>query len=362
MMFIKPMPLAGAIIGGVLSAGTLAAEVEQADAAWFHPPFRIMADGVPLDTGKAGGGGHAAPYLIDLDRDGKRDLVVGSISGKFHFYKNTGTDAAPMFGKATDLMTAAQKFTQIPNWCRMAAAPQFVDMDGDGTPDLTAGSYGGPTFWLKGLGGLRFDEKRQLVTSDGITVLAHPETFDGPRKRDLLGSYAANIAWTRWDSDEAPDLAGKPDFKTREVLLEEGRGVQWLAANEAPRIGTRSQVHAADYNQDGKLDLLVGYHSQSWIVRKDLTRQQRKRVEEIRAELAAINTKTGNYNDELNSKFNGLYLPEFKAEQARVMQLEKEVVEYLRIEELRFGVGNQEQVHKYSPFHGLVWVYLRDAP
>lgn len=42
---------------------------------------------------------YAAPQLIDVDRDGKLDLIIGNRSGKIWYYKNTGTLSVPVFTK-----------------------------------------------------------------------------------------------------------------------------------------------------------------------------------------------------------------------------------------------------------------------
>jgi hypothetical protein len=68
---------------GVAAAGELAA------------PFRIEADGKPIDTDT----GHASPFMVDFDGDGVRDLLVGQFSGgKLRIYRNLGTDTQPKFG------------------------------------------------------------------------------------------------------------------------------------------------------------------------------------------------------------------------------------------------------------------------
>jgi hypothetical protein len=42
--------------------------------------------------------GHAAPFVIDWNGDGKKDLLVGQFGGgKLRIYLNRGTDAAPQF-------------------------------------------------------------------------------------------------------------------------------------------------------------------------------------------------------------------------------------------------------------------------
>ena len=62
----------------------------------FEAPFRVVADGKPIDVEI----GHAAPYVVDFDGDGVRDLLVGQFgNGRCRIYKNTGTNEAPVFGK-----------------------------------------------------------------------------------------------------------------------------------------------------------------------------------------------------------------------------------------------------------------------
>lgn len=57
-------------------------------------PFKVLAGGQPIVASE----GHAAPYLIDFDRDGKQDLLVGQYDdGKCRVYLNRGTRAEPRF-------------------------------------------------------------------------------------------------------------------------------------------------------------------------------------------------------------------------------------------------------------------------
>jgi hypothetical protein len=47
-------------------------------------------------------GSFAAPQLIDLNRNGKLDLVIGKNNGFFTYYENTGTVTSPSYTKITD--------------------------------------------------------------------------------------------------------------------------------------------------------------------------------------------------------------------------------------------------------------------
>src|SRR5262245_27476436 len=76
----------------VALAAALAASLA---AQQFETPFRVQAGGKPIDVDI----GHAAPYVVDFDGDGVRDLLVGQFgNGRCRIYKNTDTDKAPQFG------------------------------------------------------------------------------------------------------------------------------------------------------------------------------------------------------------------------------------------------------------------------
>ena len=83
----------------LVAAGGLAAAQGLAD------PVRLEADGVPIDTDV----GHAAPYLYDMNGDGKRDLLVGQFGdGKLRIYTNVGTDTEPRYSGLTWFETGGE--------------------------------------------------------------------------------------------------------------------------------------------------------------------------------------------------------------------------------------------------------------
>jgi hypothetical protein len=59
----------------------------------FREPVIVQADGVNIVVGLI-----ADPFMVDWDNDGLNDLLVGEFTlGKVSFYKNTGTNQAPVF-------------------------------------------------------------------------------------------------------------------------------------------------------------------------------------------------------------------------------------------------------------------------
>ncbi|THH39961.1 T9SS type A sorting domain-containing protein [Neolewinella litorea] len=61
-------------------------------AAFAEPVFGYME----LDAGQV-----AVPDIVDLDRDGRSDLVVGGYDGRIRFYRNVGTPTNPFFDPDT---------------------------------------------------------------------------------------------------------------------------------------------------------------------------------------------------------------------------------------------------------------------
>jgi hypothetical protein len=75
----------------------------------LSPPTRILADGKPIEAIT----GHAAPFVVDCDGDGVRDLVVGMFGsdsegvrgGSARIYKNVGNNKEPRFAAYTTLLS-----------------------------------------------------------------------------------------------------------------------------------------------------------------------------------------------------------------------------------------------------------------
>lgn len=87
-------------------------------------------------------GSNAAPQLIDLNRNGKLDLVIGKNNGYFSYFENTGTTSSPSFTKITDSLGYVS--TLEPGYFVGKSAP-FI-YDDNGVYKMLAGSSSGYLF------------------------------------------------------------------------------------------------------------------------------------------------------------------------------------------------------------------------
>ena len=88
-------------------------------------------DGDAFDT-------RVSPVLVDLDGDGDMDLIVGNSAGDLLYYLNTGSASGFFFQLQND---GDNPFDGID--IGGAAAPAFVDVNGDGKLDLVVGASDG---------------------------------------------------------------------------------------------------------------------------------------------------------------------------------------------------------------------------
>ncbi len=77
-----------------------------------------------------------SPYIVDWDRDGKRDLLFGTEHAKVYFFKNTGTNEEPKLEKGQLLDLTGGDFGKGSR-CRI----DVTDWNADGKLDLLVGNF-----------------------------------------------------------------------------------------------------------------------------------------------------------------------------------------------------------------------------
>jgi hypothetical protein len=152
-------------------------------------------------------------FAVDLDGDGKLDLVSGNFGGTFAFFQGLGEGK---FASANSWLVSNDKMLEVSHH----SDPFFVDWDGDGDFDLISGDADGSVHWFVNEGsrtqakwgarqtlyaaqhgqqeheedapqGMRFGEAH--INAPGRSVRVFVVDVDGDGKLDLLLGDQATI-------------------------------------------------------------------------------------------------------------------------------------------------------------------------
>lgn len=145
-------------------------------------------------------GSASAAAVADWDGDGDLDLVIGNIEGAVFLLKNEGTAQKPAFGSSTKV-TAKGKPVMVEGG---DAGPCLADWDGDGKLDLVLGSGSGKVNWYRNVGTgkeTELDTPRPLVIEAG-NDFKDAASFDRPKHCGMRTKPAV----ADWNGDGKPDL------------------------------------------------------------------------------------------------------------------------------------------------------------
>ncbi|MEW6007306.1 MAG: PQQ-binding-like beta-propeller repeat protein, partial [bacterium] len=126
---------------------------------------------IPLDVGY-----NATPFIYDLDGDAKKDLICGNREGYVLFFKNIGSDDPPLFGSSIYLTAQGASIDVGLN-----SSPFLADVDRDEKIDLLVGNSLGDVWFFAGSTTTSFKSGVRLsVPSGNINVggLSKPFVVD----------------------------------------------------------------------------------------------------------------------------------------------------------------------------------------
>jgi hypothetical protein len=216
---------------------------------------------------------------VDLDGDGRRDILSGSYSrmdkamaGLFQVLhgKADGTFAKAEVVKGTDgeplIIPVRSKPGEGEDWVNnICTRPFAVDWDGDGDLDLVVGNFPGTFYLFRGEGKGKFAPKPEEMKAGDQPLKSgshHGDPFvvdwDGDGDLDILsGSAEGGVQWAenRAGAGKPPRLEPFRRLIAHGPLMEYG---QILREEDLKEPTGNTRIWVDDVNSDGKLDILVG--------------------------------------------------------------------------------------------------------
>jgi hypothetical protein len=257
-------------------------------------------DGKPLSVGSG-----SAVFAAKWDGSGRLGLVIGNVLGEVYFAPWEGKDADLVFGTPRRLDAAGQPIKVAGD-----AAPVVADWDGDGRPDLIVGSEDGRVVWFRNAGGA------------GLPKLEAARTLVG----------ASPVGWRNDDAR---------------------REGEW---------GQRVKPCVADWKGDGKLTLLIGDLCGGFVGKPQQTQSEqaeehkaKDQLPSLRAAWAAAFRRYRQLQDAPTGESES-------AGQKRLRELDEQR-EVLRRTKDEIVVVQQIQ-ERYRPrgqMHGFVWSFTRES-
>jgi hypothetical protein len=287
---------------------------------------------------------------VDLDGDGRRDILSGSYSrmqqdmaGLFQvlYGKEDGTFRRAEVLKGTDGEPLIIPLNGRPMTENICTRPFAIDWDGNGHLDLVVGNFAGTFHLFKGQGKGNFPPMPEEIKAEGQSLKInghHSDPFvidwDGDGDLDLMsGSSEGGVQWA--ENRAGP---GKPaQLKPFRSLIDHGPQLEYgqiLRDADLKGPSSCSRIWVDDVDSDGKLDILIGDMA-ALISPVDPVTEG-----EFKQKFAAWNKSLGEAAKELNATDND---PK-KQDEARQ-----------RYQEL----FNQRSEFMKEDRTGFVWLYLR---
>ena len=184
------------------------------------------------------------PTFGDMDGDNDEDLIVGDYNGQIHFYENTA-------GAGNQANFSNQTVNYFSIDVGQFAAPQIVDVNKDGLPDLLIGERDGTLNYLENLGTASsplFDQAQMVSNFGGVDV-----------QIPCCGGNSTPFLSKLSGSNEYFLLVGSESGKIYAYgNIDNNLSGNFILLDSIITQGSKVSVTGGQLDGDGKMDLLVG--------------------------------------------------------------------------------------------------------
>lgn len=254
--------------------------------------------------------------------------------------------------------------------------PNFIDWDADGDLDILSSSYYSKKLMLSINSGTKdnpcFEEYQDIILEPisktnkyGKINICNAVCADWNADGlfDIVGSNFEGTVVVYYNKGEV----GNPIFKKCNILIEGDMGIPFN--KDLKKHGIFAKLHVVDYNNDGKLDLIVGdapltkdkVRTNSPSENKKL-KEAEARIEEIKSlkEIKKYNKAFEKAKRELMKKQGGKY--NIFADFLKVLPLMPEKIKNKAQPHFNVMKEQRKIVKKYTEYqnarHGYLWLYL----
>lgn len=295
---------------------------------------------------------------MDLDRDGRTDIISGSWPGEIYFFRRLADGS---FAAGEQLRDRHGKVINVGS----ASAAFAVDWDGNGTIDLLVGNVLGEVYFIPNEGTgkeLAFGTPRRLeaggqpikVNGDAAPVAAD---WDGDGKLDLLvGAEDGSVVWYR-----NVGSAREPRLEAAKTLIPKSP-LGWGDDDKRQpgEWGLRVKLCVVDWNGDGRLDILLGDRCGGCNAKPTQTAGDKEDEKKANDRLPELRKKWAAVFQEYRTLDAAPAGDSPTAQTERSNRLDALRTQLSRIKEEMVVV--QEIQSRYKPghqTHGFVWLFLR---
>ena len=233
-------------IGANLLAILLASTTGNAQV-FVQPPCSNSLGNVDVGT-------NSYPVFADLNNDGVQDAFIGNGDGQIHFFNNNGTTTSPNFVEDA----ANNPFSGVDVGSN--AIPFFVDIDGDTDLDAFIGNKAGTLDFYQNTGTINSPTFVLQAPANNPLSAVNTGSFAAPNFVDIDGDGDFDA----FVSNNAPAIMGgngQINFYRNEGTNLAPNFVE-ITGNNSPvnalPIGRNPLISFVDQDNDGDLDLFVG--------------------------------------------------------------------------------------------------------